>query len=195
MITLNEAKNMMTPEAYEKLKKMTTVAPVINIGNKVNNDILMQALCRAVTEGVIKVDSLDEKTVKLLNSETNSLAAVKLGHILEKVRMHQPNIVCVVYMTSQNMSERLHEWVFTGPTVNLIGMFDTVLKDFNITPTTVRTKMTNTLKPTIVNNIAQLIAKYEHVENKNDIKVSITTITRLVNMEDHLLFAEFCEET
>lgn len=62
---------------------------------------------------------------------------------------------------------------------------------FEITPTLVRNKMTETLKPTIVNNIAQCVAKYQNGEP--DLNVSITTVSRLVNMCDHLIYADFEE--
>ena len=194
-ITLEEAKNMMNQESIDKLKSMVTTNPVVNMDNKVNNDILMQALCRAVTEDVIHISSLDDKTIKLLNSPTNTLSQTKLGDILQKIRQHQPNIVCVVSLMNQDMSETLHEWTFTGPITKFNGMFETVVRDFDITPSVIRNKMVNTLKPTIVNNIAQLIAKYENaeVDERENINVSINTITRLVNMEGHLLFAEFKE--
>ena len=192
-ITLDEAKGMMTSEAIDKLKSMVTTNPVINMENKVNNDILMQALCRAVTEDVIHIPSLDDKTIKLLNSPTNTLSQAKLGEILSKIREYQPNMVCVISLMTQDMSKTLHEWVFTGPIAKFNKMFETVIRDFSITPASIRAKMVNTLKPTIVNNIAQLIAKYENTDDKEDINVSINTITRLVNMEEHLLFAEFKE--
>jgi hypothetical protein len=53
--------------------------------------------------------------------------------------------------------------------------------------------MTKMLKPTIVNNIAQLVAKYDTLDDneKKKLNISITTITRLVNMSGYLIFAEF----
>lgn len=192
-ITLDEAKSMMSQDAIDKLKSVVSTKPTINMESKVNNDILMQALCRAVTDDVIHVTSLSEKIIKLLNSATNTLSQTKLGAILTKIRENQPNIVCVVSLMSVDMSETLHEWVFTGPVVKFNDIFETVVNEFNITAGVVRNKLVNTLKPTIVNNIAQLIAKYENTEDKDSISVSINTITRLVNMENRLLFAEFKE--
>lgn len=192
-ITLDEAKSMMSQDAIDKLKSVVSTKPTINMESKVNNDILMQALCRAVTDDVIHVTSLSEKIIKLLNSATNTLSQTKLGAILTKIRENQPNIVCVVSLMSVDMSETLHEWVFTGPVVKFNDIFETVVNEFNITASVVRNKLVNTLKPTIVNNIAQLIAKYENTEDKDSISVSINTITRLVNMENRLLFAEFKE--
>jgi hypothetical protein len=53
--------------------------------------------------------------------------------------------------------------------------------------------MTETLKPTVVNNVAQLVAKYSVAskEERNKMVISIRTITRLVNMSGYLIYAEF----
>ena len=195
-MTIEEAKAMMTESALENLKNHTTTKPTINTGNKVNNDILMQALCRAVMDDVIHYTSLDDRLVKLLNSETNTLSQNKLGSILTSLRKHQPNLVCCVSLMSADMSTVEKEWYFTGPEVRFNGMLDYILQKFEITPTMVRTKMVATLKSTIVNNIGQLVSKYLSLETddaRNSIVISISTINRLVNMCDHLLFAEFKE--
>lgn len=193
MISLEEAKAMMTEDSINKLKEIVVVKPTINLEKKVNNDILMQALCRAVTEGIIHPESIDERLMKLLNSATNTLSAVKVGHILTSVRKYQPNMCCVITIMSGDMEETLNEWVYTGPDVSFNNIFEYVVETFNITPTMVRNKMTETLKPTIVNNIAQLIAKYAVTEDKSELTISINTISRLVNMTNNLIFAEFTE--
>lgn len=193
MISLEEAKAMMTEDSINKLKEIVVVKPTINLENKVNNDILMQALCRAVTEGIIHPESIGERLMKLLNSATNTLSAVKVGHILTSVRKHQPNMCCVITIMSGDMEDTLNEWVYTGPDVSFNNIFEYVVDTFNITPTMVRNKMTETLKPTIVNNIAQLIAKYAVTEDKSELTISINTISRLVNMSGNLIFAEFTE--
>ena len=54
--------------------------------------------------------------------------------------------------------------------------------------------MTKQLKSTIVNNVAQLVAKYKMLDDESEkerLTISISTITRLVLMSDHLLIAEF----
>ena len=193
MISLEEAKAMMTEDSINKLKEIVVVKPSINLEKKVNNDILMQALCRAVTEGTIHPESIDERLMKLLNSATNTLSAVKVGHILTSVRKYQPKMCCVITIMSGDMEETLNEWVYTGPDVSFNNIFEYVVETFNITPTMVRNKMTETLKPTIVNNIAQLIAKYAVTEDKSELTISINTISRLVNMTGNLIFAEFTE--
>lgn len=193
MISLEEAKAMMTEESINKLKEIVVVKPTINLENKVNNDILMQALCRAVTEGTIHPDAINDRLMKLLNSATNTLSAVKVGHILTSIRKHQPNMCCIITLKSGDMEEILNEWVYTGPDVSFNSIFEYVVDTFNITPTMVRNKMTETLKPTIVNNIAQLIAKYAVTEDKSELTISINTISRLVNMTSNLIFAEFTD--
>lgn len=195
-LTLEDAKAMMSDEAILKLKNMVTPKPVVNMDHKVNNDIIMSALCRAVDDGVINVNSLNEKIIKLLNSPTNTLSAVKVGSILTHVRKSQPNICCIITLKTADMNTVLNEWVFTGPDVYFNKIFEYVVDYFKITPTIVRNKMTEMLKTTIVNNVAQLIAKYntlESEEEKQELTISISTVTRLVNMSDHILLAEFKE--
>lgn len=192
-ITLQEAKNMMTKDSLDKLKSFVTTRASINMDNKVNNDILMQALCRAVSNDVIKASSLNDKTIKLLNSATNTLSQTKLIDILKQVEVSQPNIKCVISLMSQDMKEVLYEWNLTSTNVCFNDIFKYVVNRFNLTPTVVRNKMKEALKPTIVNNIAQLLSKYEKCNELESITVSINTISRLVNMEEHLLFADFIE--
>jgi hypothetical protein len=192
-ITLEEAKAMMTPEAMENLRKVVVSHPNINTERKANCDILMQALCRAVNQEVILPESLDERLVKLLNAKTNTLSPSKLGEILEHIRKTQPKMCCVVRIAEPVNSDILGKWVFTGPVVSLKGMFGEVLKMFDITPTMVRNTMTETLKPTIVNNIAQCVAKYQNSDDDEDINISITTISRLVHMCNHMIYADFEE--
>lgn len=192
-ISLEEAKALMTDASLNKLKDIVTVKPTIDMDKKSNNDILMQALCKAIMDGVIKETSLNAKIVKLLNAETASIAQSKLEEILIQVRKHQPNIACVITLMTSDMSTKLNQWVFTGPIVRFNGMFEYIIDVFSITPVTIREKLSKTLKPTIANNIAQLVSRYEMEPNPEDTVISITTICRLVNMEDHLLMAEFKE--
>ena len=193
-ISLAEAKSMLSDASISKLKEMVTYRPIINMDAKVNNDILMAALCMAVNTGVIKVTSLDEKIIKLLNSSTNTLSSRKLGDILTHIRKIQPKRACVISIKTSDMKDVVNEWVFTGPNVSFIKMFEFVINHFEITPQMIRQKMTKQLKSTIVNNVAQLVARYKTLENddeKKNLTISISTVTRLVNMADHLLIAEF----
>lgn len=187
-MTLEAARALMTDEAIDKMRKVVSGNDfTINTSNKANNDILMQALCRAVDTGVIAQNSVDEAIVKLLNSATNTLSQNKLEMILTQVRKHQPDLECAISIR-KGQDGLVKEWVFKDPPITFLDMFKDIIDHFKITPQLVRTLMTKTLKSTIVNNIAQLIAKYECKEN---VVISITTINRLVNMNDCILCAEF----
>lgn len=195
-ISIEEAKAMMSDDAISKLKDIVTPQPIVNMNQKVNNDIIMSALCRAVSDDVIHMSSIDDKIIKLLNSPTNTLSAVKVGSILNQVRKSQPNMCCVITLKSSDMNDTINEWTFTGPEVYFNKIFEFVIEYFEITPSMVRNKMTTMLKTTIVNNVAQLVAKYTSLtdeEEKKQLTISINTITRLVNMSDHILLAEFKE--
>ena len=193
-ISLEDAKKLVSPEALLRLQKMVRPEPIINMDSKVNNDIIMSALCTAVNKGVIKQQSIDERLVKLLNSSTNTLSAVKLGNILSSIRKVQPNMCCVISLMEPDMSDVIERWVFVGPNVKFNKIFEYVIDKFKITPPMIRTKMTEMLKPTIVNNVAQLVAKYNGLttdEERESITISISTVTRLVNMSGYILMAEF----
>ena len=190
-ITLEQAKAMMTKEALEKLNKVVVSHPTINVEKKANCDILMQALCRGVVDGVIHVESLDDRLVKLLNAKTNTLSPTKLGEILTTIRRHQPKIACVIEVREPVNDDLVRKWVFAGPEVKFTKMLEDIIKTFEITPTLVRTKMTETLKSTIVNNIAQTVARFLNGDPEQN--VSVTTVSRLVNMCGYLIYAEFKE--
>jgi hypothetical protein len=191
-MTLEEAKSLMTPEALNKLKDVVSERPQINMGNKANNDILMAALCKAVEDGVVLPESLSEKTIKLLNAKTNTLSPKKLGSILKEIRESQPNIVCCISLIKP-IDATIQTWIFKDKNVDFLDIFVFIIEYFKLTPNQVRTEMCKFLKPTIVNNIAQLVAKYQYGDenDKKDINVSITTLTRLANMCKHMLLAEF----
>jgi hypothetical protein len=182
---------MMTKEALEKLNKVVVSHPTINVEKKANCDILMQALCRGVVDEVIHVESLDDRLVKLLNAKTNTLSPTKLGEILTTIRKKQPKIACVIEVREPVNDDVVKKWVFIGPEVKFTKMLEDVIKIFEITPTLVRTKMTETLKPTIVNNIAQTVARFLNGDPEQN--VSVTTVSRLVNMCGYLIYAEFKE--
>ena len=97
-MNIAEAKAMFSPEAAAKLHEIVDVKPEIDFSKKVNNDILMTAFCKAVTNGTIKESSLNDRLVKLLNSETNTISQSKLEEILKIIRRNQPQMVCIVTM-------------------------------------------------------------------------------------------------
>lgn len=194
VITLEEAKAMMTKENIEHLHDITTVKPDIDFSHKVNNDIIMAALCKAVADGVIKPTSISDRLTKLLNSETNTISQSKLEEILHSIHDFQPNIRCCVTVYDHNMIPK-HEWEFSDK-VSFLSMFDWVVNNYEITPVDIRKRLTQTLKTTIVNNVSQLVSKWRKstLEERSKMVISITTIQRLVNMTGDILQAEFYEK-
>lgn len=194
-ITLEQAKTMITPEAMAKLHEVVEAKPDIDTSHKVNNDIIMTALCKAVGEGVIRPSAINERLQKLLNSETNTVSQSKLTEILQSVRRVQPNMICKVTLTDVEFRE-LKTWTYSDH-ANFLNMFADVLNIYDITPGDVRKKLTETLKPTIVNNVSQLVSKYYKSDpiERAGMVVSVSTVQRLVNMSGGILFAEFIEET
>lgn len=191
-MTIDEAEALMTDAAYERLREVVTVRPVIDTSKKAGNDILMNAFCKAVAEEVIKPSSLDDKLTKLLNSATNTLSQQKLKYLLEVVHKSQPDIRCIITITTADMQSDVFEAEYHKPeAIDFLVIFRWLLDKFNITPSSIRNKLSETLKPTIVNNISQLVSRVQQNNNTEDLVISITTITRLVNCHDHLIFARF----
>lgn len=196
IMTIEEAKAMISKENVDRLKNVVAPRPEVNISNKANADIIMSALCAAVVNGIIKEASLDDTIIKLLNSSTSTLSAVKVGKILTTLRETQPKMCCVITLRSGDGKEIIKDWIFTGPEVYFNRIFEYVVREFNITPAIIRSKLGAMYKMTIVNNVAQLLGKYETLkteEERKNVPISISTITRLVNMSQHLLYAEFAE--
>lgn len=193
-MTLEQAKQLMTEQSYEKLRDMVTKPMEIDISKKVGNDIIMGAFCQAVMNGLIQPRSLDEKLIKLLNSDTNTISDSKLNYIMDCVHRSQPDITCVVTLCTGDMKDK-YEWHLYND-ISFTPIFDTVIKMFEITPGMIREKMTDTLKPTIVNNISQFVSKYKTLstEERDELHISITTIHRLVSMVKCILLAEFRDE-
>lgn len=199
MLTVEMAKKLFTKEAKDRLQQVVDRnKPTINFSNKLNNDMLMQALCRAVSQNTINISNLDEKTIKLLNSSTNTISYPKLLNILDVIHMTNDNIKCHIEIKDPNKgSAVIKEWfIHDKDDVTFIQIFDFVISYFEITPYMVRELMTKTLKPTVVNNVAQFVAKYQSAskEERESFVVSIRTITRLVNMKGYLIFAEFVND-
>jgi len=194
MLTLEEAKAMLTKENLEHLHDITTVKPDIDFSHKVNNDIIMAALCKAVADEVIKPTSITDRLAKLLNSETNTISQSKLEEILCSIHNFQPGIKCCVTVYDHDMIPK-HEWEFSD-NVSFLPMFDWVVNNYNITPVDIRKRLTQTLKTTIVNNVSQLVSKWRKssLEERASMVISITTVQRLVNMTGDILQAEFYEK-
>lgn len=194
MLTLEEAKSMITSDNLAHLRDITAIKLDVDFSHKVNNDIIMAALCKAVADQVIAPTSINERLAKLLNSETNTISQSKLTEILEMLHVHQPNLVCCVTVYDHDMIP-LHEWEFDGD-VCFLPMFDWVVNHYDITPTDIRKRLTQTLKSTIVNNVSQLVSKWKKSSDEERVKmvISITTVQRLVNMTGDILLAEFYEK-
>ena len=196
-MTLEEAKGLITPSAISQLHEVVDVKPVIDFSKKVNNDIIMAALCRGVDDGVIKPSSLNDRLVKLLNSETNTISQSKLQEILGILHVHQPNLYCYIWLEDPDdvCMAKTSEWFFKDE-VNFTQMFSEILMHYKITPTDVRKKLTATLKPTIVNNVSQLVSKFYKAkpDERDKMVISISTIWRLSNMSGGMLNAEFIDD-
>lgn len=202
MLTVEMAKKLFTKEAKDRLQQVVDRnKPSINFSNKLNNDMLMQALCRAVAQNTINVSNLDEKTIKLLNSSTNTISYPKLINILDVIHITNDNIKCHIEIKDPKADKInppvIKEWfIHDKDDATFIQIFDFVVFHFKITPCMVRELMTQTLKPTVVNNVAQFVAKYQAAteEERKSFVVSIRTITRLVNMMGYLIFADFVND-
>ena len=165
------------------------------MSKKVNGDPIMVAFCKAVNDDIIKITSLSETMIKMLNSSTNTMSQSKLGEMLEHARKHQPGLICRIKLMDGTQIQTINQWTFTGvEDCKFNDMFEYVVKTFEITPSMVRDRMSKLLKPTIANNIGQFIAKYENSTHKDELVVSITTIARLAGIVNHAIKVEFKEE-
>ena len=169
-MTIEEAKALMSPEALEHLNEV--VCPwEINIEKK-DCDIVMSALCRAVTNNIIKKTSLDENTVQILNSDTSTLTAQKLVDALTAIRKYQ-DAVCFIFLKYHD--EKVVFDIGDGiSTYNHI--FDWVVKTCDVTSIGIRKNMNEKYKASVINNIAQLVPK--HRTNPDD-PISIKNIARI----------------
>lgn len=193
-MTIQEAKQLMTDEAREKLHQLVSKPEEIDVSKKVGNDIVMAAFCQAVITGIIQPKSISTKLMKLLNSDTNTISDTKLEEILTTVHKHQSDIACEIILCD-NTNKPIIKWSLYN-NIHYNNIFERVIDMFGITPSIVRTKLADTLKTTIVNNVSQLISKYKSTakEEQKNIRISITTITRLVNMMDCIITAKFIDK-
>jgi hypothetical protein len=193
--SIEDAKKLMTPEAMNNLRHTISTEEKIDMSKKVNGDPIMVAFCKAVNEDIIKITSLSETMIKMLNSSTNTMSQSKLGEMLEHARQYQPGLICRIKLMDGTQIQTINQWTFTGiEDCKFNDMFEYLVQQFEITPTMVRDRMSKLLKPTIANNIGQFIAKYETSTHKDELVVSITTIARLANIVNHVIKVEFKEE-
>ena len=191
-MTLEEAKNLMSESSLEKLRSVVAQHVDIDVSKKVNNDLIMAALCTAVVlDGKIKPESIDDRLLKLLNSDTNTISDSKLSDIMHSIHETQRYITCIVTLMN-NEFEKINEWILYED-FRFNEIFEFILNYYKITPQLIRSQMITTLKPTIVNNIGQLVSKYQQStpEEKQKIHISITTINRLVTMSGGILNVTF----
>ena len=191
-MTIEEAKQLMTEASMAKLKEVVAKEIDVDISKKINNDLVMTALCRAVVvDKIIDPDAIDERLYKLLNSDTNTVSDLKLSDILKSIHTVQKNMYCVITLQDTDMNI-INEWnLYEDFTFNHI--FEFVLNHYKVTPHDIRANMSTTLKPTIVNNIGQLISKYQQLtpEEKAKKRISITTINRIVSTMGGIMTVEF----
>ena len=195
-LSLEEAKAFMSKEAKEKLRNVVdNNVTTIDFSNKVNKDIIMGAMCRAVESGLITTNDLDDKMIKLLNSDTNTMSYTKLIYALKVIHETKRNIACKISILEPNVPspKLIHQWLIYDENVTFHDIFKFVLEEFNITPHDIRVEMAKTLKSTVVNNVAQLAANFikSTDEERKKIVISIVAITRLVTMTNHLIYADF----
>ena len=193
-MTVEEAKQLMTPESLDKLRKMVSKPLEIDFSRKVNCDLVMGALCKAVQTGVIQPKSLNEKLIKLLNSDTSTISDSTLSYILDVVHKNQPTLAFEVTLYEANM-DRIAKWtMFRDARFNVI--FDFILTQFEITPQMVRAQLIDTFRPTIVNNLGQLVSRFLSMsgEEKFNQTISMSTVQRLVTMSKRIIMGEFVVE-
>lgn len=194
MITLDEARKMMTTEARNNLNKVVKPSSntlLDNNKNVINNDVLMAAFCKSIKDEIISTEALnnDPMLVKLYNSQTNKLSDWKVEKILQSIHSVQPKMACVITIQNGHL-DTLKEFVYTTK-VHFHELFKWVVTHFKITPQLVRQEMVKKLDipHSTTNNIGQDLSKVDDPT----VSVSIITISRLVNMMDHIIKAEFKE--
>lgn len=191
-MTIEEAKALMTEESLAKLKEVVTKEINIDLSKKVNNDLIMTALCKAVVvDKIIDPEAIDEKLLKLLASDTNTISDTKLNEIMKSIHQVQKNLYCVIEIQDTAFNQ-IAKWIlFEDFTFNKI--FEFVLEYYKVTPQDIRNNMGTVLKSTIVNNIGQLISKYQQLDEKErkQKRISITTINRIVTAMGGLVTVEF----
>ena len=175
-MTIEEATKLMSPEAVNHLRDLTNELKEIDVSKKKQCDIIMWALVNAImNDGVILHSSLDDGLVNMMNSSTRTVSCSKLRSVMKTIKE----------------SQKLKCYFDKNKDFNYI--LDFVLDYFKITPQMIKEKLTEFFKPTVVINIYTLINKYMTAtdEEKKDFKVSILTITRLVNMVNHVIYCKF----
>ena len=180
-MTIEEATKLMSPEAVNHLRDLTNELKEIDVSKKKQCDIIMWALVNAImNDGVILHSSLDDGLVNMMNSSTRTVSCSKLRSVMKTIKPDGSKLI--QRFEFDNTKNKDFNYIL-----------DFVLDYFKITPQMIKEKLTEFFKPTVVINIYTLINKYMTAtdEEKKDFKVSILTITRLVNMVNHVIYCKF----
>lgn len=193
-MTIEEAKQLLTPDSINHLKELTTEVRDIDVSRKKHCDIIMSALIRAICEeNIIAYSSLDDTLISMMNSSTRTVSCSKLKSIMKTIHASQ-KLKCTFEIYESDSTTLVQRFEFDNTkNDNFNYILDFVLENFKITPQRIKDELTEHFKPTVVINIYTLINKYINAteEARTSFKVSILTITRLVNMTNHLIVCKF----
>lgn len=193
-MTIEEAKSLMTPEAVNHLKELTNELKEIDVSKKKQCDIIMSALIHAILDdGVILHSSLDDALVNMMNSSTRTVSCSKLKSIMKTIKESQ-KLKCSFEIYEADGVTLIKKFEFdNSKNKNFNYILDFVLDYFKITPQRIKDQLTEHFKATVVINIYTLINKYlgSDETERDEFKVSILTITRLVNMANHIITCKF----
>jgi hypothetical protein len=196
-MTIEEAQKLLTPEAVNHLKELTNETKDIDVSRKKNCDIIMSAMIKAILDdGSILQSSLDDTLINMMNSSTRTISCSKLKSVMKTIKESQKLTCSFDIYEADGVTSVKHFEFDNKKDKNFNYILDYVLDHFKITPQLIKEKLTEQFKPTVVINIYTLINKYVNATDaeKDDFKVSILTITRLVNMMNHIIICKFARE-
>lgn len=193
-MTIEEAQKLLTPEAVNHLKELTSETKDIDVSRKKNCDIIMSAMIKAILEdGSILQSSLDDTLINMMNSSTRTISCSKLKSVMKTIKESQKLTCSFDIYEADGVTLVKHFEFDNKKDKNFNYILDFVLDYFKVTPQLIKEKLTEQFKPTVVINIYTLINKYVNATDaeKDEFKVSILTITRLVNMMNHIIICKF----
>ena len=193
-MTIEEAQKLLTPEAVNHLKELTNETKDIDVSRKKNCDIIMSAMIKAILDdGSILQSSLDDTLINMMNSSTRTISCSKLKSVMKTIKESQKLTCSFDIYEADGVTPVKHFEFDNKKDKNFNYILDYVLDHFKITPQMIKEKLTEHFKATVVINIYTLINKYVNATDaeKDDFKVSILTITRLVNMMNHIIICRF----
>lgn len=193
-MTIEEAQKLLTPEAVNHLKELTSETKDIDVSRKKNCDIIMSAMIKAILDdGSILQSSLDDTLINMMNSSTRTISCSKLKSVMKTIKESQKLTCSFDIYEADGVTSVKHFEFDNKKDKNFNYILDYVLDHFKITPQMIKEKLIEHFKPTVVINIYTLINKYVNATDaeKDEFKVSILTITRLVNMMNHIIICKF----